>query len=970
MRSRPRRLPRRRDRHRRRRCASFARPLLVAAILTNAFAACQSRSTPLPSPHAIRAVDAVGTRPSVEWAGCVGVRAGPICDVGSDRKLTVWIAEEFATDWDVVDDRKARLRIVERPISGGRQLEVEVPAATGRLALVDATGGMAWSLAVAPAKTHDDIDGLVARGRAGNYEAALSELEKLRATAPAARRGPADAAIGRMALALGDVGKAEAAFRSAIAAARIEGRVGDVVRDGAALLWALVMLQQRFADARTLLGQITALGESYPEGRVWIDYHAGLLAAHTGDVRTALERFRSAEHRGRRIGLAVLADNATMEIALLFTRLGRAKDASAALTTLRPPEERCARSSWAINLAWAAMQQWDLGADARDARAPDVWSALVSAERATESCPDPHRRLLALINSAEYALKIGDRAEITRLVAAINRLPIEHDVRLASWRADILGQRALLDGDARAALSRFEEEVRTARGAGLAEEEFRGEVGVGRALLRLGRRGAAIERLNAARRLVERMMHDIPVGEGRGGFLGGHDVGVRTLLDALIASGAAREALRVARETRAAELAQMTRIDRLSRLDPEARRRWDDAIGRYQRIRSEIERLAEQDWTLSSAALMQARAERRARADEARAALDQAYALLASRQPERGAIRLSEPSAGEVYLTFAPGARGWYAFAATTRAVTVRAVDARSFDSPMAAARTLLMFQDTLASARKARLFPYGAADRVDWHVVPWNGRPLGASIPVEYGLDVPTVDHERDVRDGREKQNGQTRKNDDVREAPAAAPIAARASPRALIVANPTGDLPAASSEGDVVARALARWQLTRLDGERVTRQALMAALPTVGLFHYAGHAQMTDEGGWSGALRLSGNSQLELGDLLAADSVPEVIILSACEAAATASSGPSLLGLGQVFVLAGARTVLAPGRAVGDAAAKAFVQAFYASLAKAGGEVLARASEDVTAAYRDAIRAASDGAPAGWESFRLLVP
>lgn len=944
---------------------SSALLLLASLIITGALTGCRprSKSPPASDTHVAAEGNTADAGPSLEWAGCAGVRKGPICEVGADPKLTFWIDEHSGTAWTVVDDRKTSLRVTERPISGGRQLEIEIPAEARALALVDAAGRAVRTLALSRAQTYSQIEALVARGRSGEYQEALDELEKLRAEAPDATQGPADAAIARMALALGNVTRAEPAFRSAIAAATRDGRIGDAVRDGSALLWALVMLQQRFTEARVLLEQLAAIGETYPEGRVWIDYHAGLLAAHTGDVRTALERFRSAERRGRRVGLAVLADNATMEIALLFTRLGRAKDASTALTNLRPPEERCARSSWAINLAWAAMEQGEFGSDARAARSPDVWNALLDAERAAESCPDPHRRLLALINSATYALKVGDRGEITRLVAAMDGLPIEHDVRLASWRADILGQRALLDGAARSALSHFEEEVRTARGAGLTEEELRGEVGAGQALLRLGRRGAAIAHLNVARGLVERMMREIPVGEGRAGFLGGHDLGVRTLIDALVAGGAARDALRVARETRAAELAQLTRIDRLSRLEPEARRQWDEAISRYQRIRSDIERLAEQDWTLSSSALLQARAERRTRAEEARAALDQAYALLASRRSQRDEIRLNEPAPGELYLAFAPGARAWYAFAATNERVTVRPVPSNSFSSREGAAAVLLLFARELAGAESLRVFPYGLADQADWHMVPWEGKPLAASLPVVYALDVPA----------RTDPSAPTARPPQRRHiADAGPPLTEGIARSAIIVANPTGDLPAASAEADAVAESLAQWRVLRLEGERATRQTLLAALSNLDLLHYAGHAEITDEGGLTAALRLGGNSRMELGDLLATESVPKVVILSACEAAATPAFVPSLLGLGQAFVLAGAQAVLAPKQAVGDMAAKRFVQAFYAALATADmkGEVGTIATDAIISSYRDAIRTAAKGSTHGWESFRLMLP
>jgi tetratricopeptide (TPR) repeat protein len=812
------------------------------------------------------------------------------------------------------------------------------------ITLADVTGGFHWSLSLDKAPSHERIDQLVTYGRTGKYEEALAGLEILRQGATAGERGPADAAIGRMALALGKFDRAEPAFRSSIAAAMTDGRIGDVVRDGSALVWALVMLEQRFTDARIVLETMKVAGGQYPEGRVWIDYHAGVLAAHTGDIRTALGHYRAAERNGQRLGLATLAENASMEIAFLLTRVGRADEAIASLKALSPPADPCARASWALDLAWTSMQR--LGDRPTGRRDPEVWDALIGAERATQSCPDPHRHLMAIINSAEYALAIDDDAEISRLVAAVQALPLERDVLLGSWRSDVLGRQFLRHRKARPALAAFEDQVRAARGAGLIEEEFRGEVGAGRALLALGQRDAAIARLKTAQTVLERMMSEIPLGEGRGTFLGGHDDGVRTLLGALVAGGAVREAMHVARWARAAELIHAARMDRLSRLAPEARRGWDEALGRYQRIRSEIEHQAENDWTIPREHLVQLRASRQARADQARATLDGAYQLLIEDHSNPRERTLSDPAPQQLYLAFFPGPHGWYAFAATPTRTIARPIDDMALASAAGAAKVLALFRSELTSARRVRFFPYGMSDRVDWHALPWNGRPLAASLEVEYGLDLPMQTGSRPAPDIRRS---------------------------ALIVANPTGDLAAATSEADLVARALGAWQVIRIEGANATRQALLNELKQARLFHYAGHAEVVASQGLSSALLLNGNARIELGDLLATASVPDFVVLSACDAAAVGPGHPSLMGLGQAFIAAGAQAVIAPNRPINDTAARAFVSAFYPAFVKAiatPGASIASAFHEAAIAISGATNDEDVESTAGWESFRLLVP
>jgi tetratricopeptide (TPR) repeat protein len=61
----------------------------------------------------------------------------------------------------------------------------------------------------------------------------------------------------------------------------------------------------------------------------------------------------------------------------------------------------------------------------------------------------------------------------------------------------------------------------------------------------------------------------------------------------------------------------------------------------------------------------------------------------------------------------------------------------------------------------------------------------------------------------------------------------------RALVVADPTRDLPASQAEGEAVGRRLARlnFDVTRLDREQATEDALIESLRGVSVFHFCGH-------------------------------------------------------------------------------------------------------------------------------------
>jgi hypothetical protein len=276
----------------------------------------------------------------------------------------------------------------------------------------------------------------------------------------------------------------------------------------------------------------------------------------------------------------------------------------------------------------------------------------------------------------------------------------------------------------------------------------------------------------------------------------------------------------------------------------------------------------------------------------------------------------------------------------------------------------LELFTDQLKGARRVRMLPYGAADRVDWQAVLWRGKPLQSAMEVEYGLDIGGA-------------------------GAAPAPVE-HSEPAALVVSNPTGDLAAATPEADAVVSALPGWRIIRLEGGAASRGALLEALPGVRLFHYAGHAQISRADGLSSALLLGANGRVELGDLLTLRRVPEMVVLPACEAAGTLEGGRSALGLAQAFIAAGSRAAVAPVRPIRDTAVAAFVAAFYGALgggatSSAGSKTPAPASSgDAVEIARRAFRSAAlavgpkkrNGidtarpADTGCDSLRLLVP
>lgn len=868
----------------------------------------------------------------VEWAGCSVVKKGPRCELEPDRKLTIWAKGEEANSWKFAADRRPMRPLDSVWLQDGLQVVFQVPPQTRRVSAVGSDGREVWSLAVEEPSTGTEILGLVRAGKRGDTQAA-ARLREMASRVDPGVRAVAEAGYGRVLLARGALPEAEIAMRAALAADRESGRLSDEMKDGSVLIWALAVLGQRFSEARAVLESLVAARDQFPEGKAWYSYSEGMLEREVGDLRRSLASYRASARVSERLGRVGLGNDVAEDMAQILVVLGRAGEAVTILEGLPSKDDPCARASLMINRAEARLEATVRSGAMEEAR---LLTALADEQAATAECPDPHRRLLSLVDSAWHAIATTDGPGADRLVGLLRAESEAKDPLALAWKADAIGRWHLARRRPEAALESFEEQSAIARAAGLQNERLRAEIGAGEALRALGRYRGAVVRLRAAQALQQRMFQSLPLVEG-GGFLNRHAEAVRHLVDALVDVKATDEAMWAARSARAFEARYAARSDRIEQLSVEARRQWDLALEHYTRIRRTIEEEAMEDWRVPREALGHVRADREARAEEGWQTLDSAYRLLvdgdgtSSRDP-------AAVASDEVEIALFPAARSWIAFTRTREGVRSHRFGDDALDSTKTASAVLEMLSTELNRARRLILLPYGRSDDLDWHAVSWRGAPLVARFEVVYGFDLPKADIK---------------------------PIPEERSSRALLVVNPTEDLQEASKEGDLVARALgASWTITRLDRRAGNRTTVLQLLPDVGLFHYSGHAQAAASGGGgSPALVLAGGARVQLGDLLALPHLPAVVVLSACRAAATASTqtdaSTSMVGLAQAFLVAGTHSVVAPTRDVDDGDARAFVARLYETMGS-GGE------RSMGSAFR---QAAMDSVGRTSQSFRLLV-
>ncbi len=172
------------------------------------------------------------------------------------------------------------------------------------------------------------------------------------------------------------------------------------------------------------------------------------------------------------------------------------------------------------------------------------------------------------------------------------------------------------------------------------------------------------------------------------------------------------------------------------------------------------------------------------------------------------------------------------------------------------------------------------------------------------------------------------------------------------VVLGDARGDLPAAASEARSVA---ARLGVEPMLGGAAGLAALRAAgHPRV--LHVATHAG----NGPAGPFLALADGPLGIGGLLELHLDAELVVLASCASAAADDAAGDLWGsLAAAFLAGGARNVLATLRSVDDAAARRFVETFYAE----GG------ATRPLAAWRAAVsRLAAVGPPSTWAPFVLL--
>ena len=809
------------------------------------------------------------------------------------------------------------------------------PRGRGTLTAVWAEGvtPQVWPVALRPGQDpRPEVSAALAACAAGRADDGLAALRTLAAAAPPAADHGHLVEEARCFQGAGRLDDALAAWRRAAEGAARAGLPTEQARRLRAAAFVAIQ-RRRFGEARALLDETGPLDAVPPPpwrnraGEARTLYYRGLLEGELGNLRRAVADTRAAVARFEALGLADEARMAREWLVHQHQRAGSDREALDVLAgiesedpaALRPAE----RARMLHNRAWfraAAMQR---GLLPRDDDA--VRHAFEAARTLFVELGQTAAAAEADVNLAWMDLRAGAPGAARARLEALDRLPGGAATFSADFRRLLRGELALAEGDARAARAAFAESARLAReeAGGLdSEERWRALHGLGRAEARLGRRDRAAAAFGEALDALEAIGRRTLLRTVRAGFFDARYALVEDAIGLALADGDAARAFEVVLRSQARLLRELEASVRPARLTPEARRLWDERVEAWARARQTWEEGRAAGELLPARALPAWRAERERARRALTAAYEAAFAVLdqaTAPSPEgpTGAAAVRSALGPDTVLL------NYFRLGGRIHGLRVDAEGLRLFhpagDDLLAGAKleaTLRRLYIVPGEVAAARALP--VSGRVD-------GRPLAAFTAVSLLPHAGLV----------------------------VAPRAESRSTAVLVVADPSGDLPVARREAE---RLRARHPAARvLLGREARRSEVLDAMRGAALFHFAGHGVTLPEDPWAAHLSLAAEQTLTLEDVLIARAPIRTVVLSGCETGAATPVGDRAgVGLAEAFLAAGARTVLATERVVGDAEAGGFVARFH----EAGG------ADAPGAAWQ----AAMQTVPASGDAFRLF--
>ncbi len=750
-------------------------------------------------------------------------------------------------------------------------------------------------------------------------------------------RASAEGLLARIELRRGNLTEAERLFRSAIEHDASAGFDSERVDDALALVFMLHKRGRQYAEARKVLRELVPALERYPDGKAREPLYRAQVEWEVGDTRAAGSLLDEAIERANRIGATSIARAARQVRGMVACTAGTR---SACLTALVEADRElegtkdataCERAEVAISLGFAALEEFEVThAD------PRVKGKAIGAEDERglslldAGCPDKYMRAVAAEHLALAAIYKKDLETAKKRLAEAKEAAPEPRIPDAIFWLDVEARIAELEEKIDDALALQRRARLLAESSALRAQAWRATTAVGRLLEAKGAKYEAIDTYRAAEAIVDEIIALVPFGEGRAGAAKDSAESMQRLAALLLEQKRDKEALDVVRQARARLVRSLDVVSALLALPQSARESWDARVAEYRVARDKVDEEAASDWKLSEDALRLARTERAQKLIELRASLNGALDVLAV-APAASAppnLPVQETTLAFAHVGKDRAAVGFVVEQGRVRSFPLGEVVVNA-SRPALAEKLLAPAAAELDRATRVRVLADDATFGVDVHALPFHEVPLVMRVPVVYGVDLDDRGKRRPEQEGD-----------------------------AIIVADPTGDLPSARAEGEKLGRAIPRSVV--VTGREATATRVRAAIDGARLFHYAGHGSFKGRDGAESSLPLAQNSALTFGDILALPHAPTLVVLSGCETGRREGvDQEASASLAEAFLVAGSVIVVAPVRVIPDRDASEI-----APVVDGDAE-----SGDLAVQLARAQQAAIKRGGTGWEAFRAFV-
>lgn len=701
-------------------------------------------------------------------------------------------------------------------------------------------------------------------------------------------------------------------------------------------------------EAEELLQKNRALIQVVPHVESFWYIQLAVARQMRGDLRGSLRNNALAEPLARRYGNPYAYSSLGTSTVQTLSQLGRFREANRVLDyvlTKVPPsgETRCRNAGLLQDRAELELLLWEsrpaghIPPPQEDPRIPSELSQRLLSEK---PCNLPEMRAAALTDLAHAAVLAGDYARAERHLTEARALLRQQNEELAPRWIDLEGMIALGRRQYAQAKKIYEGFLQSAEQRKSLHDAYdtywRALSGIALAL-EPSQPAEALRYHRAAEHHLDIRSLEIPLGEGRGAYLGQHESGTRRYVEFLVrlAERAATkkeqeqwrwEALTAIRNARTRGVRTLTLLGQLGRLSGESYRAYRQELDRYEALRREYDDLTGKELVAASDVMPELARQKADVVARLREHQESALRLLARKAALAAPASLrvpllmddkgyGRPPQGEVLLTCHPGVTDWICLAASSANIQHRRIVSLTTAHDVApkelSEQLLQPFSSLIAQAQELRVVAYGVMRDIDVHLLPFEDGLLRDKLKVYYAFDLPY----------RARP-----------EAPAAERIQP-APPAALLHIDPLQSLPAARSAKPGIRRQLGENGFSVLPdpekGAPEREASLLERLPRAELFVLFAHIEQAP-GGSSHWLRTDETRGVLAPDILALSDVPRWIVLLGCETglAAEETGGLEGLGLSQAFLASGSEWVIGTVRPVGDQLSARFAEELFREL------------------------------------------